>query len=233
MTTDIHQFHSSILREYDIRGIVEDTLFTSDAEAIGRAFGTLMLANGHNKIAVGLDGRATSPALEEALTKGLLSTGVDVIHIGMGPTPMLYFATYELGTRNGIMITGSHNPPDHNGFKMILNGKPFFGEDIQKLGERCIKGDFASGSGTASDHPLLDRYVSRILEDYQTPSDLTVVWDCGNGVTGDALRKVVKELSGRHILLFDEIDSTFPNHHPDPTVAENLQDLIRDRKSVV
>lgn len=232
MINSKHQFHTSILREYDIRGIVGETLFTEDAEAIGCAFGTLMLANGHREVAVGLDGRATSPALEEALTKGLRSTGVNVIRIGMGPTPMLYFATYELGTGNGIMITGSHNPPDHNGFKMVLNGKPFFGEDIQKLGQRCANKDYQSGSGNVTDHPLLDRYVSRILEDYQTPSDITVVWDCGNGVTGDALRKVVKELSGRHILLFDEIDSSFPNHHPDPTVEENLQDLIRTVKGV-
>lgn len=232
MNATNHKFHASILREYDIRGIVGDTLFSVDAEVIGRAFGTLMTKNGDKTVAVGFDGRATSPDLEKALVKGLLSTGVDVIRVGMGPSPMLYFATYELATRNGIMITGSHNPPDHNGFKMILNSKPFYGQDIQAMGTRCSAGNFEIGAGNVSEHPLMDRYVARLLEDYQNPSDLTVVWDCGNGVTGEALRKVVKELPGRHVLLFDENDSNFPNHHPDPTVAENLQDLIKTVKGI-
>jgi len=232
MNANRHQFHTSILREYDIRGIVGDTLFPADAEAIGRAFGSLMTKNGDKTVTVGFDGRATSPVLEEALVKGLLSTGVDVIRVGMGPSPMLYFSTYELATRNGIMITGSHNPPDHNGFKMILNSKPFYGQDIQDMGARCQAGDFEIGQGQVSDHPLMEQYVTRLLEDYQNPSDLTVVWDCGNGVTGEALRKVVKELPGRHVLLFDENDSNFPNHHPDPTVEENLQDLIKTVKGI-
>jgi len=232
MNVNSHQFHASILREYDIRGIVGDTLFPKDAEAIGRAFGSLMIKNGDKTVTVGFDGRATSPVLEEALVKGLLSTGIDVIRVGMGPSPMLYYSTYELATRNGIMITGSHNPPDHNGFKMILNSKPFYGQAIQDLGASCVAGDFEKGAGQVTDHPLMEQYVSRLLEDYQNPSDLTVVWDCGNGVTGEALRKVVSQLSGRHVLLFDENDSNFPNHHPDPTVEENLQDLIKTVKGI-
>ncbi|MEP3244764.1 MAG: phosphomannomutase/phosphoglucomutase [Sneathiella sp.] len=225
--TDKHIFHPTILREYDIRGIVGDTLFEADAAAIGRAFGSFMKGNGDTIVSVGYDGRASSPDLEKALVTGLRAAGVDVIRIGMGPTPMLYYSTYELATRNGIMITGSHNPPDHNGFKMIMNGKPFFGADIQKLGKLCAEGSWSSGAGSIQDHPLMDKYVARLLEDYRAPSDLSVVWDCGNGVTGEALRKVVSQLPGRHVLLYDEIDSTFPNHHPDPTVEKNLQDLIR------
>jgi phosphomannomutase len=122
-----HTFHPTILREYDIRGIVGQTLSLDDAEAIGRSFGTMMLEKGGSVVSVGYDGRATSPELEKALVSGLQSTGVDIIRIGMGPSPMLYYSTYELNTQNGIMITGSHNPPDHNGFKMIMEGKPFFG----------------------------------------------------------------------------------------------------------
>ncbi|MEH6476789.1 MAG: phosphomannomutase/phosphoglucomutase [Sneathiella sp.] len=227
-----HKFHPSILREYDIRGIVGDTLFANDAAAIGRAFGTLMLENGDKTVTVGYDGRATSPDLEQGLISGLASTGVDVIRIGMGPSPMLYFSTYERGTGNGIMITGSHNPPDHNGFKMIMNSKPFFGQDIQAMGARCESGDFASGTGAISDHPMMEKYVARLLEDYTSTKDQVVVWDCGNGVTGDAMRRVASKLTGRHVLLYDEIDSTFPNHHPDPTVAENLADLIQAVKGI-
>ena len=211
MSTDFtHQFHTTILREYDIRGIIDETLFPTDAYAIGRCFATLMRENGDDKVCVGYDGRASSPKLEEQLIQGLTDSGVHVIRVGMGPTPMLYYATYALETANGIMITGSHNPPSHNGFKMILNGKPFFGADIQKIGPMVANGAVSEGSATVSDHPMLDEYVTRILKDYIYPSEFTVVWDCGNGVTGDAVKKVVKELPGRHVLLFEEIDSTFP-----------------------
>jgi len=227
-----HNFHSSILREYDIRGIIDETLFPKDAYAIGKAFGSLMQAGGDKIVTVGYDGRATSPELEKELVDGLKSSGVKVIRIGMGPSPMLYYSTYELETRNGIMITGSHNPPSHNGFKMIMHGKPFFGADIQKLGKVCAAGEWKNGEGSAEDHPLMESYIARLLKDYINPSDLTVVWDCGNGVTGEALRKVVAKLQGRHVLLFDEIDSTFPNHHPDPTVVDNLQDLIKTVKGI-
>ncbi|GLQ07711.1 phosphoglucomutase/phosphomannomutase PgmG [Sneathiella chinensis] len=232
MPVEKHHFHPTILREYDIRGIVGETLFPADAEAIGRAFGSQMIENGDQRVAVGYDGRASSPELEQALVRGLRASGVDVIRIGMGPTPMLYFATYELETRNGIMITGSHNPPSHNGFKMVQMGKPFFGAHIQALGQRAASGQFTDGEGAVSDDPVMDRYVARMLQDFQNPSDLSIVWDCGNGVTGEAVRKTVSKLPGRHVLLYDEIDSSFPNHHPDPTVEENLQDLIRTVKGI-
>jgi phosphomannomutase len=227
-----HNFNSSILREYDIRGIVGETLFEADATAIGRAFGTFLQKLGHSTIAVGYDGRETSPPMKTALILGLTSAGIDVFDIGMGPTPMLYYATYELKAGGGIMITGSHNPPSHNGFKMMLDGKSFFGTQIQELGALCATGEFRSGAGSIIDSPIMDRYVKRILQDFTAGRDLSVVWDCGNGATGEVLRKVVSELPGRHLLLYEEIDGTFPNHHPDPTVEENLQDLIRTVKGV-
>ncbi len=229
---DKHVFDPTILREYDIRGIVNETLFEADAEAIGRAFGTLLKQQGHVNIAVGYDGRETSPTLKAALTKGLTETGIDVFDIGMGPTPMLYYATYALETGGGIMITGSHNPPSHNGFKMMFGGKSFYGKQIQELGALAASGEFTSGTGKLIDKPVMAEYVARILKDFTPKRDLSVVWDCGNGSTGEALRRVVAKLPGRHMLLFDEIDGTFPNHHPDPTVEENLQDLIRSVRGV-
>ncbi|WP_373084419.1 phosphoglucomutase/phosphomannomutase PgmG [Sneathiella sp.] len=221
-----HQFNPTILREYDIRGIIDETLFEADAEAIGRAFGTLLSQQGHSNVAVGYDGRETSPVLKSALVRGLTATGIDVFDIGMGPTPMLYYSTYALEAGGGIMITGSHNPPNHNGFKMMLGGKSFYGDQIQELGKLSAKGPFAEGEGKVIDKPTRTDYVTRILKDFNAGRDLSVVWDCGNGVTGETLRQVVAKLPGRHLLLFDEIDGTFPNHHPDPTVAENLSDLI-------
>lgn len=229
---DKHVFNPTILREYDIRGIVNETLFEADAEAIGRSFGTLLKDQGHVNIAVGCDGRKTSPSLKAALTKGLTEAGIDVFDIGMGPTPMLYYATYALETGGGIMITGSHNPPSHNGFKMMFGGKSFYGKQIQDLGALAASGAFSAGEGNVIDKPVMSDYVARMLKDFTPKRDLSVVWDCGNGSTGDALRQVVAELPGRHMLLFDEIDGTFPNHHPDPTVEENLQDLIRSVRGV-
>jgi len=227
-----HVFKPTILREYDIRGIVNETVFEADAEAIGRSFGTLVKQKGLDSVAVGMDGRKTSPMLKAALIRGLLSTGVDVYDIGLGPTPMLYFATYELGTGGGIMITGSHNPPTHNGFKMMLAGKSFFGAQIQELGKLSASGPFATGKGKLVEKPIMDEYVTRLLRDVTGGRELSVVWDCGNGATGEALRQIVAKLPGRHMLLFDEIDGNFPNHHPDPTVAENLQDLIQAVKGI-
>src|SRR5690554_4951916 len=227
-----HVFKPTILREYDIRGIVNETVFEKDAEAIGRSFGTLVKQKKLDSVAVGMDGRTTSPMLKAALIRGLTSTGVDVYDIVLRPTPMLYFATYELGTGGGIMVTGSHNPPTHNGFKMMLAGKSFFGEQIQQLGRLSASGPFEAGSGKVIEHPIMEKYVTRLLRDFTPGKDLSVVWDCGNGATGEALRQVVAKLPGRHMLMFDEIDGTFPNHHPDPTVAENLQDLIQAVKGI-
>tara|TARA_R110002073_G_scaffold2695_2_gene17438 strand:+ start:681 stop:2066 length:1386 start_codon:yes stop_codon:yes gene_type:complete len=222
---DSHNFNPSILREYDIRGTVGDTLGAADLFAIGRTFGTLLIRAGGKSAATGYDGRLSSPELEAALADGLRAAGVDVKRIGLGPTPMLYFATYHLGTDAGLMVTGSHNPPEFNGVKMVMQGRSFFGADIQKLGEMSAQGDVATGSGDEARIDVMDAYVARLLQDFDGAKPLTVAWDAGNGAAGEALVKMVAGLPGRHILLNETIDGTFPAHHPDPTVEKNLAQL--------
>jgi len=218
-----HRFNPTILREYDIRGVVGKTLFEADARAIGRAFATLVGEKGGRRIAVGYDGRLSSPTLEAALVEGAVAAGIDVV--GLGPTPMLYYAVMTLEVDGGIQITGSHNPPDYNGFKMMLGKKSFFGEDIQRLGRLALDGKFASGTGGASERFVLDDYVARIARDYDGKKKLKIAWDAGNGATGEALVKLVQRLPGEHILLNETIDGNFPAHHPDPTEAKNLVQL--------
>ncbi|MFC3096671.1 phosphoglucomutase/phosphomannomutase PgmG [Alteraurantiacibacter palmitatis] len=226
-----HQFHSTVLREYDIRGIIGETLGTEDAYAIGRGFGTLIARDGGRLVAVGWDGRVSSPMLAEALVKGLNEAGVNVRRVGMGPTPMLYYAEASAeDVDGGIQITGSHNPANYNGFKMVFRGRPFFGADIQTLGRMAAAGDWDSGTGTAEDVDILDAYIDRLLAplegiDPQVLSRLKVGWDAGNGAAGPALEKLAARLPGEHHLLFTEVDGEFPNHHPDPTVEANLEDL--------
>lgn len=220
-----HKFDSTILREYDIRGVVGETLHAADAKAIGRAFGTLVRRNGGKRIALGYDGRLSSPELAKACVEGLLSTGVDVIEIGLAATPMLYFAVWYLDTDGGIQITGSHNPPDFNGFKMMMGKKSFFGPEIQKLGEIAAKGDFDTGKGTIEKRPILADYAARLLKDVKSGRNLKVAWDTGNGAVGVSIRAVVSQLPGTHFILNEEVDGTFPAHHPDPTVPENLKEL--------
>ncbi|MEQ8805405.1 MAG: phosphomannomutase/phosphoglucomutase [Rhodospirillales bacterium] len=222
---DSHNFNPSILREYDIRGTVGDTLGAADLFAIGRTFGTLLIRAGGKSAATGYDGRLSSPELEAALADGLRAAGVDVKRIGLGPTPMLYFATYHLGTDAGLMVTGSHNPPEFNGVKMVMQGRSFFGADIQKLGAMSAQGDVATGSGDEARIDVMDAYVARLLQDFDGAKPLTVAWDAGNGAAGEALVKMVAGLPGRHILLNETIDGTFPAHHPDPTVEKNLAQL--------
>ena len=226
--TDTHQFHPTILREYDIRGIVGETLFSADAEAIGRAFATLLLEEGGKRVCVGYDGRLSSPELADALIRGLTSAGADVEAIGLGPTPMLYFAVHHLRADGGIQVTGSHNPPSHNGFKMMIGKTSFFGDRIQALGKVAANGAYRSGAGNVNEHSLLDQYVDRLASDFRNGRPLKVVWDAGNGASGDALKALTARLPGEHHLLYADIDGRFPNHHPDPTVPENLQDLIRE-----
>lgn len=222
-----HQFDRSVLREYDVRGIVGDTLHPEDATALGKAFGTMVRRTGGKRVALGRDGRLSSPELAAALAEGLLSTGCDVVRVGRGPTPMLYFTVYDEKTDAGIMVTGSHNPSNYNGFKMLNAGKSVFGDAIQGLGEIAAAGDFEIGQGTASDLDVEDRFVERLLAelDCEVPNPMTIVWDCGNGAAGDVVRKLTAKLPGTHHLLFDDIDGSFPNHHPDPTVEANLVDL--------
>ena len=226
-----HSFDPTILREYDIRGIIGETLEADDARAIGRGFGTLIRRAGGRSVAVGYDGRQSSPMLEHALVEGLTASGCDVVRIGLGATPMLYFAEASAkDVDGGIQITGSHNPPNYNGFKMVFQGRPFFGADIQRLGEMAAAGDWEDGTGAVSERPLLDAYVERLLEgvegiDRAKLAELRIGWDAGNGAAGPALEKLVARLPGEHHVLFAEVDGTFPNHHPDPTVEENLVDL--------
>ncbi|MBI3445426.1 MAG: phosphomannomutase/phosphoglucomutase [Magnetospirillum sp.] len=217
-----HTFHPTILREYDIRGIVGETLFAADAKAIGQAFGTRIRRNGGHVVCIGWDGRLSSPEMAEALTEGLIAAGCSVRRIGRGPTPMLYFAAKIRDADGGIMVTGSHNPPNHNGFKMVLAGKPFFGADILSLGTIAAAGDFVTGEGHAVDDSVFEEYVSRLEADYDGIRPLKVVWDCGNGATGEVLHALVKRLPGTHKVLYGEIDGRFPNHHPDPTEPHNL-----------
>lgn len=228
--SDPHVLDASILREYDIRGIFGDTLKVDDAHVIGRAFGAILIQRRSDgdepaTVAVGYDGRLSSPELEAALVDGLVSCGLKVIRVGLGPTPMLYYATHLLGTNAGMMITGSHNPSEYNGVKMVLEGKSFFGADIQKLGRVASSGNFVSGSGEVTERPVLNDYVKRVHQDFQGSKPLTVAWDPGNGAAGDAVKMLTDELPGRHILLNAEIDGTFPAHHPDPTVEANLEQL--------
>jgi phosphomannomutase len=229
-----HRFDPTILREYDIRGIVGTTLFPADARALGRVFAQTLAETGGRRAAVGYDGRLTSPELEAALVDGLTEGGADVVRIGRGPTPMLYFAAATLeaigGVDGGLMVTGSHNPPDHNGFKIVLGGRPFYGEAIQLLGQRALTlGPPGEPRGRVTQHSVFDDYVARLARDYdgadRDGSGLTVAWDCGNGATGEVVAALVAKLPGRHILLNEVIDGTFPAHHPDPTVPENLAQL--------
>ena len=221
-----HIFHSSSLREYDIRGIIGQTLGTEDGNAIGRGFATLLRRAGGTRVAVGYDGRASSPVLEAALIDGLTKSGIDVVRVGLGPTPMLYYAEAVLEVDGGIMITGSHNPADYNGFKMVFQHRPFFGEDIQTIGRMAAEGDWdtAETPGGTSNFEILDQYVERLTAGYAGGA-YRIGWDAGNGAAGPALEKLVKLLPGEHHTLYTDVDAAFPNHHPDPTEEKNLADL--------
>jgi phosphomannomutase len=223
----MHSFNPTILREYDIRGIVGETLFPADAFAIGRTFGTIIARSGGTVVAVGYDGRLSSPELEQALVEGLQRSGIHALRIGRGPTPMLYFASVLHKTDGAIMVTGSHNPPNYNGFKMMRDGKPFFGPSIAHLGHLARTNDVVPEQpGAQSTIDVSEPYITRLLQDWDgglTP--LKVVWDNGNGAAGDILIRLLPRLPGTHTLLFPEIDGTFPNHHPDPTIPANLTAL--------
>ena len=221
-----HRFDPTSLREYDIRGIVGKTLGMEDAKAIGRTFGTMIRRAGGSKVATGYDGRVSSPMLEAGVIEGLNEAGVDAVSVGLGPTPTLYYAAATLGVDGGIMVTGSHNPPDYNGFKMVFQGRPFFGEDIQKLGRMSEVGDWEDGIGEVTAADIMDQYVDRLLEGYDGGA-FRIAWDTGNGAAGPAVEKLTAKLPGEHVLLFTEVDGNFPNHHPDPTEERNLADLRR------
>jgi phosphomannomutase len=219
-----HQFNRTILREYDVRGIVGQTLFVEDARALGRSFAALATSEGAKRIAVGRDGRTHSPEFEAALVEGLTAGGLDVVRIGMGPSPMLYFAVSTLDVQGGIQVTGSHNPADYNGFKLLLNGRSVFGTEIQELGRRAAQGDWSEGNGEIEEADIVDDYVDALVKGFDGKA-YRIGWDAGNGAAGPILEMLVERLPGEHYTLYTEVDGRFPNHHPDPTVEANLADL--------
>jgi phosphomannomutase len=225
-----HRFDPTVLREYDIRGIVGRTLHPADAFAIGRVFGSIVSRAGGTRVAVGYDGRLTSPEFEQALVDGLRASGQQALRIGRGPTPMLYYTATKLETDGAVMVTGSHNPPDYNGFKMMLGRKPFFGQQILQIGTLAEAGDVvAQAAGGEEKIEIADDYIARLLVDWDGGDRmLKVVWDNGNGAAGDVLQKLVASLPGEHLVLNGTIDGHFPAHHPDPTVPANLAQLIAE-----
>ena len=219
-----HQFNPTILREYDIRGIVGDTLDEADAYALGRAFGSKAHGEGARTIAVARDGRTHSGMLEAELIRGLTDGGINVMQVGMGPSPMLYFATHYLDVDGGIQVTGSHNPANYNGFKLLLKGRSVFGAEIQELGQRAASGHWTDGHGTVEEVDIREAYVDRLLQGF-SGNAFRVGWDAGNGAAGPIVDMVVDRLPGHHHVIFSQVDGTFPNHHADPTVETNLADL--------
>ncbi|MGP7794809.1 phosphoglucomutase/phosphomannomutase PgmG [Sphingomonas sp. CLY1604] len=219
-----HSFAPEILREYDIRGTVGRNLSVADAIAVGRSFATRVRAAGGTRVAVGRDGRLSSPDLEAGLVEGLAAGGVDVVRIGIGPTPMLYYAEATLEVDAGVHVTGSHNPRDDNGFKMVLGHRAFYGADVLDLARIAADGAWSEGRGSVSEAEVLDAYVGRLLAGYAGGS-FRIAWDCGNGAAGPAVERLVAQLPGEHHLLHTAVDGRFPNHHPDPTEEANLADL--------
>ncbi|MEQ5841441.1 phosphomannomutase/phosphoglucomutase [Paraburkholderia acidicola] len=228
----------SIFKAYDIRGVIGKTLDADTARSIGRAFGSEVRAQGGDAVVVARDGRLSGPELIAALSDGLRSAGVDVVNVGMVPTPVGYFAaSVPLALAGGerridscIVVTGSHNPPDYNGFKMVLRGAAIYGEQIQALYQRIVDDRFETGSGSYADYDIADAYLARIVGDIKPARPIKIVVDTGNGVAGGLAPKLFKALGCELVELFTEIDGTFPNHHPDPAHPENLQDVIKALK---
>lgn len=229
-----HIFAPSLLRQYDVRGVWGQTLCLRDAWALGRCFATIVRRAGGMRVAVGRDGRLSSPALEAALVDGLVEGGMTVRRLGLVPTPLLYYAVAaDADVHGGIEVTGSHNPADHNGFKLDLAGHPFFGQDLAALGPMAAAAawDQPAAPGRIEPVDLLDAYVARILQaldgvDLTAIADLTIGWDTGNGAAGPVVEALVRHLPGRHVLFHTGVDGHFPNHHPDPTEIKNLRDLL-------
>ncbi|WP_092396872.1 phosphomannomutase/phosphoglucomutase [Collimonas sp. OK412] len=221
----------SIFKAYDIRGIVGKTLDAGIARQIGQAFGAAAMAKGEKTVIIGRDGRLSGPELAAALAIGLQDAGVDVIDLGLVATPMVYFATHVLGAQSGIMVTGSHNPPDYNGFKMVLAGEAIYGDTIQQLYQAIANGDtkatVSAPTGSYRQHDIKDAYLQRIVSDTRLARPMKIVVDCGNGVAGAFAGELYRALGCEVQELFCEVDGTFPNHHPDPAHPENLQDVIR------
>jgi len=218
---------ASIFRAYDIRGVVNRTLTEAAVKLIGRAIGSEALQRGRRTVIVGRDGRLSGPALSHALIEGLLETGCEVKDIGCVPTPVLYFAAHFLDTQTGVIVTGSHNPPDYNGLKIVIDGETLSGESIQQLRERIEAGNFISGKGSVETLNVVPDYIERIRGDVTVARPLKVVVDCGNGVAGGVIPQLLREIGCKVTELYCDVDGNFPNHHPDPSKPENLKDLIR------
>jgi len=219
-------FPHEIFKAYDIRGIVDKTLTADITYQIGQAVGSEVIASGGDSIVIGRDGRLSGPMLAEALSNGLRASGVNVIDIGVAPSPVVYYSSYSKGVPSCIAITGSHNPPEYNGLKMVVNGTTLSAEGIQEVKQRILEGNLSSGEGSYTQEEIIDDYIERIVSDVKPARQLKVVIDCGNGVAGATAPQVFKQIGCDVVELFSEVDGTFPNHHPDPSQLENLQDLI-------
>jgi phosphomannomutase len=227
-----HIFQKNILREYDVRGTTGVNIGEADAYAVGRALATLTAGRGGKTIAIGRDGRLSSPALADAAIRGVVDAGLAALDVGLGPTPMLYYAVQHMKADSGLMITGSHNPPQDNGFKMTWNDGPIYGATIQQLGQIAADGNWISGTGTTSQHEIRQHYIARLLQDAPTQA-VNAGWDPGNGAAAAVTDALVAGLKGQHHVINGTVDGTFPAHHPDPTVDANLiqlQSLVADHK---
>ncbi len=215
-----------IFKAYDIRGIVGKTLSTGIVRRVGQALGSEALEHGQDAIIIGRDGRLSGPAMSQALAAGIMAAGCDAIEIGLAPTPVVYFAAYHLGIPSAVAITGSHNPPDYNGLKMVIAGETLAGERIQQLKQRIRDRRLANGAGILREESVIDAYITRIVGDVSLQRPLKLVIDCGNGVAGAVAPRLFRELGCELTELYCDVDGTFPNHHPDPSQPENLADLI-------
>jgi phosphomannomutase/phosphoglucomutase len=226
-TNTIQAIPHEIFKAYDIRGIVGKTLTPAIVEAIGQALGSEAAARRQTQVCIGYDGRLSGPELAAALSRGIRKSGLHVINLGCVATPMVYFAAQHLGTNCGVMVTGSHNPPEYNGLKMVVANETLSGETIQGLRQRIAQNQLFEGSGTESTYDIAPEYIARIAEDVKLTRPMKVAVDCGNGVAGAYAKKLYEALGCEVQELFCEVDGNFPNHHPDPSVPENLADLIR------
>jgi phosphomannomutase/phosphoglucomutase len=220
------KINPQIYREYDIRGVVDKDLTPEIVRRLGQGFGTYMASQGHFKLVVGRDGRLSSKAFKEALAEGLISTGCDIIDIGLCPTPVYYFSIFHLNREGGMMVTGSHNPPEFNGFKVSVGRSTIFGEEIQKLGRLIDRGKFITGNGKVLDKEIIRPYQDYIKKDIKLEKKMRVVIDAGNGTAGAVAGPLLRGLGCEVEELYCEIDGRFPNHFPDPTIPKNLKDLI-------
>ncbi len=221
-----HPLPDEIFKAYDIRGVIDHTLTTDNARLIGQAIGSDAQAHGNAAVVIGRDGRLSGPMLCDALSEGILASGCDVVDIGPAPTPVVYFANQHLNVGSAVAVTGSHNPPNYNGFKIMIAGETLSGERIQGLKQRILNGELSSGSGRCTQKEVIGAYIERIVGDMDIHRPLKIAIDCGNGIAGAVAPALFRRLGCEIIELFCDVNGEFPNHHPDPSQLENLQDLI-------